>query len=790
MRRDTQQRDEEIRNSAESAHILAERFSLSPSRVYRIRRNGAVENFQAGNGRSQVGGRLFSELGMTGLRRSGGIVDDEEYDRVWKPLSKKLALIREMSDDPIVAAVLQAIRMTLRKIAWKVEPGGESRADKQAAEFLESCKEDMSQSWSDSIDQALNMVRDGFAVAEVVYKKRAGLRREASSQYDDGRISWRKWLFIGPDSLAPGSPWIFDDAGGIQGVNQQPPPNYQTREIPIEKLLLFRTTIYKNNPEGKPLLRPMYPAWYMKKNLEEIEAISAERIGAGFPVVYAGSDVSKNLDDPDSDGAKLVEAATNIRVDEQMSLFVPYAKMGGGAREGEGVLFEFISPPGTKAINFHETITRYEQRMTMVGLAQFIHLGMNQVGARALGETSQDFFTTGLTGWLDSIEDVIHRFGTERLFRLNHFPGLTGIPRIKHENVGKYTLKELADYIAALAGPGLITPENELEQFLRRFADLPEKPVDMVELEKKIQTIKDERRLEAAKNPPAPPPSPAQTPVKPPTPETGDSPQAGTSEKTDTTPVEGEQPKEEASERFADLRGGGPGRRSKSVEAVNAYQRELERAYRTWADDMASELAEAEPDERDDLMAAALAALLASLRDEGRRRIAEAMRLAMGDDAPTAEVLQATADAIAENDRFLSDSLIPAIRAKLEAGLLDEDILTAIQSGDGDDAIGGLLATLSGRAASYAGTWWMLYNQVIGRKTQESGREVIWYLDPRAKHCEDCPRWGSPEGTVYESYEKMLEITGGMAPADGVACGNYCRCGLGEGDFRDVSGIE
>jgi len=827
---DTRQRDEEIRKSKEPAPVLAERFGLSKSHVYRVRRNvhNAERFADKGNGRSMVGGGIYSEIGLTGLRRFGGNID-EEYDRVWKPLSKKVALIKEMADDPIIAAVLQAVRMTLKRVKWYVEPGGDSQADGPAAEFLESCMNDMSQSWTDTIDNAINMIRDGFSLCEIVYKKRAGLRKDGISKYDDGRIAWRKWLFIGPDSLAPGEPWMFDEHGGIQGIKQQPPPDYQLREIPIDKMILFRTTSYKNNPEGYPLPRAMYPAWYMKKNLEEIEAISAERIGAGFPVIYMGSDVGKNLDDPNSDAAHLQDAGRNIRVDEQMSLLVPYAKMGAGAREGEGVLFEFVSPPGTKAINFHETITRYEQRMTMVGLAQFIHLGMNQVGARALGESSQDFFTTGLAGWADAIEDTIRRFGTERLFRLNHFPGITDIPRITHEAIGKYTLAELADYISKLAGPGLIVPDTALEQFLRQFAELPEKPIEVQAPEGKQPTdgeiklpdvspqltlngaqvraaldvvrqvsageISQEAGINALQilfnltEDQASRLMGSGAALKKAARATGVS--ATSDNKKGAVALTGDkEAAEKAAERFADLRGvGKAGRRPKAIEAVNAYQKALESEYADWAEDLASQLADADEGDREALLAAALAALLLQLRAEGRKRITDAMMLALDGEPPTPEMLQALTDTIAENDRYLESSLIPAIRRKMEDALTDEDILTAIETGAGDDALLGWLGTMTARTALYAGAWWKLFNHIVGRKASENNREVIWYLDPSAKHCHDCPSWGSPEGTHYESYEKMLEITGGMAPADGVECGGYCRCGLGEGDFVNVSGI-
>jgi hypothetical protein len=50
---------------------------------------------------------------------------------------------------------------------------------------------------------------------------------------------------------------------------QMAPPRYQTTVIPIEKSLLFRTSIAKGNPEGVSLLRTAYRSWYFKKRLEE-----------------------------------------------------------------------------------------------------------------------------------------------------------------------------------------------------------------------------------------------------------------------------------------------------------------------------------------------------------------------------------------------------------------------------------------------------------------------------------------------------------------------------------------
>ena len=472
---------------------LAAEYKLSVPHIYRILAGTGqattgsprkAEQFaEASPSRAKPGGAtrgdLYREIARTGLKRFGSQVDDD-YDRTFRQgLSRRVSLFREMGDDPVCAAVLNALKTVIRRIGWYAEPGdgAKTKDDKQAAEFLQSCLDDMSLSWSDVIDQALSMIQYGFAPAELVYKKRGGRAGKTPSKYDDGRIGWRKWTFLTPDSLSPGQEWDFDDYGGLRGLWQSPPPDYVQAYLSIEKTVLFRTTSERGNPEGRALFRAMYPPWYFKKNLEEIEAIAAERLGAGIPVFYAGEDVTKTSDS-DSDIELLKTIGRNVRVDEQMTVVIPFAKMGGGAKEGQGVLFELMSPPGKGAVDFNQTITRYEQRIAMVGLAQFMMLGMAKVGTEALATVQSDFFTLSVEGFVGTMADTLNRYAVERLIALNHFPKLTTYPVLRHQPVAKVDIKALAEYINKLAGASLITPGPELEEYLRKIADLPkpEKP--------------------------------------------------------------------------------------------------------------------------------------------------------------------------------------------------------------------------------------------------------------------------------------------------------------------------
>jgi hypothetical protein len=195
----------------------------------------------------------MQEFGLTGLPRFGGFVYEEWLQDLVGIRGRNI--YREMRDnDPIIGAILFTIEMLCRQVSWSVKAGGDSPADQEAADFLNSCMHDMSTSWHDFITEALSMFVFGWSWHEICYKKRLGGADYADpltrSKYDDGRIGWRKLPIRAQETLWR---WTFDNEGGIKIMNQLPPPDFIPRRLPIEKALLFRTKSYKNNPEGRPI---------------------------------------------------------------------------------------------------------------------------------------------------------------------------------------------------------------------------------------------------------------------------------------------------------------------------------------------------------------------------------------------------------------------------------------------------------------------------------------------------------------------------------------------------------
>jgi hypothetical protein len=699
-------------------------------------------------------GVVYTELGVTGLNRFGGAIA-EDYLADWNSLPRMVKLVRRMMDHPVVSAATFAVEMLAKSAKVDVEPASEEPQDVEASEFLESCLDDMSHSWTEHMGQAITMAWYGFAPFEIVYKRRLGPDRDAASKYDDGRIGWRKFGYRSPDTLTPGSEWVIDENGGVQGMNQTPPAGGKSVFIPIEKMLLYRTSALKNNPQGKSALRGAYLPWYFSKNFSEIEGIAAERMGTGMPVMYLGR--GTKLQGENSDFSKAQDIVRNTRTDEQMGIVIPYPKM---TSDGQGALFELVSPGSRGMIDFGEAITRYNQQIAQVLLAQFIFFGLSERGTQALAVRATDFFAQAVSGWLDLIADTLNRFGVERLFKLNAgaFGALTDYPRIVFAPLGQQDVAALVGAVAEAVKADVVQIDAGLERTVRQLLELPE-------LEK--GTI----RKKPAPPVPFGPGGILQRPKEQPAKDGGhNDPALDVAEG-------GETPEDEAfaASRF---RGSGAARRRTWERETNNYQAQLGLIYGEWLNQLADDIEE-DPESSEDTIDEALSVLATALAAAGRENIIKGSQLGLGGRTPSADSLMALARRLAENEEYLDTSLIPDTRRRLLIALSDPDVKAA-----GAIGIVGYMAALQARVESYAGQMWTAIQDGAGWAARDAEREgggaVAWVLDDSANHCSECP---DAEGE-YASMDELLEATGGRLPGD-MECEGNCRCWL---EIDDGSG--
>lgn len=413
----------------------------------------------------------FSEIGASGLNFYGDYLLEDSYQALFNEGKDKV--YREMStEDPLVSAALYAINTYLKDVTWDVKAASNSSEDEDAAEFLRTCMGDMSFSWGETVSENLSMLEYGWAFHEIIYKRRLGESKDPTknSRYEDGRIGWRKIPLRSQESLAG---WVFDDAGGIQGMKQYT-QGYKVVTIPIEKALLFRVNTRKNNHEGASILRGSVRTWHLKKNVELMEGIGLERDLAGFPVYDVPPDILKQDATPAELNMRnhVTETLKNVRANKAAYLLNPAVYDDKGHKLYD---FKLVSTGGKRQFDTSAIIGRYNLQILMTMLADIILLGHGSTGTYALGETKAEMLTRSLNHYVRVIAGTYNRFAVPRLFRLNGFR-LTSLPEINPSQLETIDLGKLGAFVSQA---GLVM-DDDLENALRQKAKLPEKMEETV----------------------------------------------------------------------------------------------------------------------------------------------------------------------------------------------------------------------------------------------------------------------------------------------------------------------
>lgn len=415
------------------------------------------------------------EIGRVGQRRYGGIFYEEFLSELRG--RKGAEVFTEMSNnDETIGAILFAIEMLVRQASWNVEPGGSTAKDREAAEFVKSCMDDMQQTWIDTISEILSFLTYGWSFHEIVYKRRMGRTKDnrTSSKYDDGLIGWMKLPIRSQETLYQ---WEYDDQDNLIGMTQMPPPDFGLITIPMTKAMLFRTRSRKDNPEGRSILRTAYRSWYFKRRIQEIEGIGIERDLAGLPVITTpeGMDIwDKDDEDMNAIRAGLEVMVKNIRRDSTEGLVLPF-----------GYTFELTSTGGSRQFDTNSIIARYDTKISQTVLADFIQLGHESVGSFALSSDKTNLFSMAICAFLDIICQTFNSQGIPALIDINgdHFAGVTDYPRLTHGDIEDVDLATMATFIKDMTSIGVIIPDESLEDYVRQLGKLPKRTTDTVPME-------------------------------------------------------------------------------------------------------------------------------------------------------------------------------------------------------------------------------------------------------------------------------------------------------------------
>lgn len=405
----------------------------------------------------------FAELGASSASQYGTIISQDYNPELIGNMAIR-TYDKMRKGDAAVRSALRVIKAPLLAAEWYFEPAADTDQDRMVTRFVNQAANSMSRTWIQTLWEALLMLDYGYYTFEKVFKL-ALWRDETANAREKQVVTWKKWAPRHPINTVG---WNFDTNGGVTEMLQNRNPHgFEVTQLPIDKLLVFTLDEEGGNPEGISILRSAYQNWYYKTNLYKIDAIQKERHGIGIPSV----ELPPNYTLDDKKYAR--ELVRNLRTNEKAGVIRP-----------PGWIVDFIEPKGNQV----DVLASAEHHNNMIEanvLAQFLTLGMTSAGGKGAATAQEDIFVKSVHYIAELVCAVINKWAVPELVRYNF--DVTQFPKLKVRRIGDTTdMRALSVAIRNLVESKVVTPDPDLESWIRQYLDFPMAPKEAL-----AQTVQD-----------------------------------------------------------------------------------------------------------------------------------------------------------------------------------------------------------------------------------------------------------------------------------------------------------
>jgi phage gp29-like protein len=384
------------------------------------------------------------EIGRSGTLIFNGLITSEEYNRdlIGKPALKVYDTMRR--SDGTVAAALKACKLPILSADWSIEAASDTAQDIEVADFVRDQLFSAEVNFQDLLREALTMFDFGHSVFEKVYE--VGKWR-GKTMILLVKLGSRKQNTIYKWETSDKQPGITQFIAGQD--------NY---DIPMDKLIIFTNEREGDNYEGISMLRPAYKHWDIKDKLYLIDAIKLERQGLGI------IDVEIPAGSSPQDEADAISAAKNIRANEESYLKKP-----------EGWKIEFMDMKANTTADVMPTVSHHDRQIVKTVLAQFLEIGAaGGGGTRSASQDHSRLFELSLEAAAKNLAATLTKALITQLVDLNYT--VAQYPKLNHGKIGDENLTEISDAVQKLVTASAVTPDAEMEQWLRTVLHAPDLP--------------------------------------------------------------------------------------------------------------------------------------------------------------------------------------------------------------------------------------------------------------------------------------------------------------------------
>jgi hypothetical protein len=266
-----------------------------------------------------------------------------------------------------------------------------------------------------------------------------------------GKLGWRSGRTITRYNTARDGGLISLEQSAVSSGVLSTAATANPIKLPVGRVVVYVRNRRGGNWRGESLLRPAYGPWMMSSRAQRIELIIGERVG-GPVVVYEAAPGETDL-------TKGKAIATAVRVGREAGVATP-----------SGAKLRLVGVEGTLP-DLDKTIRRHDERIAGSVLANFLNLGSQSgTGSYALGSTFFNAFVLQLTKIAKDIARTGSRHVVADLVRWN-WPGERA-PRLVFDEIGARR-DALVQALAALVQAGVLTADQDLEEFVRAAIGIP-----------------------------------------------------------------------------------------------------------------------------------------------------------------------------------------------------------------------------------------------------------------------------------------------------------------------------
>lgn len=424
------------------------------------------------------------EVGRTGTINFNGFLTPEEYNRELQPPDSFKVYDRMLLSDPTIKATVHHIITPIKAAEWEVRPASDSPEHLEQAAFVENCLfKWMEDSWQVTVGSILKYLIWGCSVNEEVYQlKTVGWEYRVPGDGDPKEVAARKVTVLKkfgtrlPRTIIR---WIPDADGELAVVQQQVfdavTKSFKTIDIPRDKCLLLVNEQIGDDYWGTSILRAAYKPWLMLEGIQRVTSIGFERFFVGTPMARMNQNASA------AQRTAMLRALEEIRSGERTAIV--YSAGDGidcdteGQAQGTSARAIWIMQPEHSAPDTIPFMKHLESNIFTNILARFMDLGQKETGARATAEVQDDPFYLGLLAVAAYVCDEFNRGPMKHLIDLN-YPNVDKYPQLVAEKIEPIDNPIIAAAAQSYAAVGMLTPDFETEQHVRKRLGFPDKMID------------------------------------------------------------------------------------------------------------------------------------------------------------------------------------------------------------------------------------------------------------------------------------------------------------------------